>query len=133
VKKISTGLVAVLAVALSACGTAGNTADTTTTVETTTTTTTVPEMTQAEKENFFVTYVGEAYPDFVATMGKKPLVDLTLAVCDEIEFHGLTTASLTDMLINANLAIYAGEIGYAIGAGIPLFCPQNQWFIDTIG
>jgi hypothetical protein len=129
-KKISTGLVAVLAVALSACGTAGNTADTTTTVETTTT---VPEMTQAEKENLFVAYVGKAYPEFVATMGKKPLVDLTLAVCDEIEFHGLTTASLTDMLINANLAIYAGEIGYAIGAGIPLFCPQNQWFIDTIG
>jgi len=132
-KKYIIAIGAAATLALTACGSSAAAPTTTVPVVETTTTTTVAELTQAEKENFFVAYVGNQYPQFVSTMGKKPLIDLVDAVCYEIEFNGLTTTSLTQMILAANLEMYAGEIGYAIGAGIPLFCPQNQWFIDTIG
>jgi hypothetical protein len=123
---------AIAALTLTACGGA-TTAPTTLPSTTVETTTTLPELSQADKELLFVNYVAGEYPAFVAMMGRKDLVDLAQSVCDEIEFNGLTTASLTEMVVNAGLANYAGEIGFTLGAGIPIFCPQNQWFIDTIG
>ena len=123
---------AIAALTLTACGTSAATAPTT--VPTTVvTTTTIAELTQAEKEVLFINYVADQYPAFVKVMGRKALVDLAESVCYEIEFNGMTTASLTQMVVDADLGLYAGEIGYTIGVAIPLFCPQNQWFIDTIG
>ena len=132
-KKNIIAIGAAATLALTACGNSATAPTTTVPVIETTTTTTVAQLSKADKENLFIVMVGQEYPMLVNTLGKKALVDLANTVCYEIEYNGLTTSSLTDMIIAANLADIAGELGYVIGVGIQVLCPQNQWFIDTIG
>jgi hypothetical protein len=132
-KKYIIAIGAAATLALTACGSSATAPTTTVPVIETTTTTTVAQLSKADKENLFIVMVGQEYPMLVNTLGKKALVDLANTVCYEIEYNGLTTSSLTDMIIAANLADIAGELGYVIGVGIQVLCPQNQWFIDTIG
>lgn len=127
-KAITAAVSAVLL--LSACGTAGETADTTTTTELVTTTTEYV-LTEADKDFLFMEDLTSQYPAFVKTMGKAALIDLAKTLCTDID-NGTTIDDLTTMIIDAGLESVAGELGYTFGAAIRIYCPENQWFIDSL-
>jgi len=123
--------VAVAPLAFTACGMQ------TASPETTVTTVTVPEttvatLTESELEDAFVAVVASEHPALIAQMGKPFIIDFAKTICSEID-NGLTQEGLAQMVVDANVTHLAAEIGFLVGAGIPTFCPENQWFVDTIG
>ena len=119
------------ALGLTACGTSAATPESTTTTEMVTTTTEYV-LTEADKDLLFMNDLTSEYPLFVKTMGKAALIDLAKTLCTDID-NGTTIDDLTTMIMDAGLGAVAGELGYTFGVAIRVYCPENQWFIDSLG
>lgn len=119
------------AFAVTACSGTGGTADTTTTTEMVTTTTEYV-LTDADRDLILITEMTSTYPAFVSALGKPTLIDLGKSICTDID-GGLTFDQLSANISSAGLDQWAGELGYLFGVAIPVYCPENQWFIDSLG
>lgn len=115
---------------LTACGSTTAAIETTTTTEMVTTTTEYV-MTQADKDLLFIETLTASYPQYVQTMGKAKLIELAKAVCANLD-TGLTFDEFAQNIHDAGLDNFAAEIGFTIGVGIPVYCPENQWFINSL-
>lgn len=119
------------ALGLTACGTSAATPESTTTTEMVTTTTEYV-MTQADKDLLYMEEITRVYPSFVAALGKATLIEVGTSLCEDID-NGLTFDQLVANVGSAGLSDWAGEFGYTFGVAIRVYCPQNQWFIDSLG
>lgn len=117
---------------LTACSGSTAAPESTTTTTEMVTTTTEYVLTDADKDLIFITELTSAYPAFVQQFGKPKLIELARALCGDID-TGLTFDQLSRNIHNAGLDNFAGELGYTFGVAIPVYCPENQWFIDSLG
>jgi hypothetical protein len=115
---------------LTACGASATTPESTTTTEMVTTTTEYV-ITQADKDLLFMEEITRVYPSFVSSLGKVTLIEVGTSLCSDID-NGLTIDQLVANIGSAGLGQWAGEFGYTFGVAIRVYCPENQWFIDSL-
>jgi hypothetical protein len=106
-----------------------------TTVETTTsstTTTTEPQLSAREKERIFVDAVRDEHPQIVKDMGSAWIIEFGYTICNSID-SGLTMRQFAVMLMENDIEHMAEAVGFIAGSAIYMFCPENEYWINSSG
>jgi hypothetical protein len=82
----------------------------------------------SDDQNFIEGLVAD-FPREVAFLGKTKIVEMGHLACQAID-EGATISDFVALATNNN--VDAGFIGALIRESVHNFCPENQWFIDSV-
>lgn len=82
----------------------------------------------SDDQNFIEGLVAD-YPSEVSFLGKTKIVEMGHLACQAID-EGATINDFVALATRNN--VDAGFIGALIRESVHNFCPENQWFIDSV-
>ena len=81
------------------------------------------------KDDLYVSIVRDEYPSVLRDMGEAWVVEFGGIVCNAID-NGLTVSGLAQIAVSSGADVET--IGFLTGAAIPIYCPHNKWFINSV-
>lgn len=91
-----------------------------------------PPATQApyvSRDTNFLSGLTNDYPGEVSMLGKSKLLEMGGLACDAID-EGATINDFVELAQSSG--VDAGFIGALIREAVENYCPDNQWFIDSV-
>ena len=88
-----------------------------------------PITTPVNDEQNYIEGVTADFPSEVSKLGKVQIIELGRLMCDAID-EGITIQNLVAMSSTYN--VDPGFIGAVVREAVENFCPDNQWFIDSV-
>lgn len=120
------GLSAIVALALAGCSSSASPAPTVTVTET--------QAPQVSKEDAFMASLQSSGNVYLENMSRADALKIAHNTCDLLN-QGYTLYDIVEVLANSGNFTTADEqqaVGYILGAGIQVFCPEYSYQIDNL-
>ena len=125
---------AITAVALAGCGAAETKSSTVATSEATTSTTAARKQTTTTltPQSVLIEAYVMTMQDYFPGASRASLIDLGQTTCEVIETQGSVTAAMRAIANDPSFRGMDEMVGYAIGASVPVFCPEYQAEVNRL-